>query len=398
MMNMKALRIGIIGTCRRGALADNYLTPEDQVTIVAGADISEHQLSRFTARIKEGQGNTPNTYLDYREMIDKEELDGVFVTSPDFCHEEHATYALSRGTGVYLEKPIAISIDGADRILRTAYENKAKLVLGHNMRYMSFVLRMKELIDNGAIGEVKAIWCRHFISYGGDAYFRDWHADRRYANSLLLQKGAHDIDVIHWLARSYTRRVCGFGTLCLYDKLPRREQEPETPVDASFNTAHWPPLEQKDFNPVIDVEDVSMITMQLANGIQASYQQCHFTPDSCRNYTIIGTKGRIENYGDHHEDTTIELWDDRKVDSFRLRGDATFRTPPAKGGHGGSDPAIVRSFLSALRGEGTPNSTPQAARYSVAVGCLGADSIRAGGTPFEVPTLPAELENYVYHK
>ncbi len=393
---MKKLRIGSIGTCGRGILAYHYIKPEDNVEIVAGADISAEKLQEFAGKVKEQHGNTPNTYLDYKEMIDKEELDGVFVTSPDFCHEEQAIFALNHQVGVYLEKPIAISIEGADRILQAAYDNKAKLMLGHNMRYMSFVLKMKELIDSGAIGEVKAIWCRHFISYGGDAYFRDWHADRRTANSLLLQKGAHDIDVIHWLAGGYTKRVCGFGTLAVYDKLPRRKAD--EPYDSSFNVAHWPPLEQSGFNPVIDVEDISMITMQLDNGIQASYQQCHFTPDSCRNYTIIGTKGRIENYGDHHEGTTIELWDDRKIDGFRLRGDATFRTPPGRGGHGGSDPAIVHSFFDALRGKGTPNSTPQAARYSVATGCLGADSIRSGGMPFEVPALPEELENYQFHK
>ncbi len=394
---MSELRIGIIGTCRRGELGDRYVTPEDNVRIVAGADISDHQLDRFKARLQENQGYTPNVYLDYKEMIANEKLDGVFVTSPDYCHVEQATFALENGIGVYLEKPIAISLEGADRILKAAYDHKAKLVLGHNMRYMSFVLKMKQLIDSGAIGEVKAIWCRHFISYGGDAYFRDWHADRRYSNSLLLQKGAHDIDVIHWLAGSYTRRVNGFGSLSVYGKLPRREQEPNTPVDVSFNTAHWPPLEQKELNPVVDVEDISMINMQLENGVQASYMQCHFTPDSCRNYTVIGTKGRIENYGDHHENTTIELWDDRKTDSFRLHGDATFRTPPSKGGHGGADPAIVKSFFQVLRGKGTPNSTPQAARYSVATGCLGAESIRSGGMPLEIPTLPAELETHAFH-
>lgn len=395
---MKPLKIGVIGVCGRGVIADTYLTKEDNVTIVAGADISTSQLDKFIKRVKEGQGNTPNGYLDYREMVEKEDLDGVFITSPDFCHEEQATFVLEHGIGVYLEKPIAISISGADRILRAAYENKAKLVLGHNMRYMSFVLKMKELIDNGAIGEVKAIWCRHFISYGGDAYFRDWHAEQKYAHSLLLQKGAHDIDVIHWLAGSFTKRVCGFGSLSIYDKLPRHDKKTKEEIDVSFTPSHWPPLEQTGFNPIIDVEDISMINMQLANGIQASYQQCHFTPDSCRNYTVIGTKGRIENYGDHHEDTTIELWDDRKIDSFRLHGDATFRTPPSAGGHGGSDPVIVRSFFSALRGEGTPNSTPQAARYSIAAGCLGADSIRSGGMPLEVPALPEELENYDFHK
>lgn len=107
---MKKLRIGSIGTCRRGALADNYLTPEDNVEIVAGADISTHQLDRFKARIEERLQTTPNCYLDYREMIEKENLDGVFVTSPDFCHEEQAVFALKNRVGVYLEKPIAITL------------------------------------------------------------------------------------------------------------------------------------------------------------------------------------------------------------------------------------------------------------------------------------------------
>jgi predicted dehydrogenase len=188
---MNTLRIASIGTCGRGALADRYLTPEDHVEIVAGADISTGQLDRFRIRVKEHLGTAPATYLDYREMLDKERLDGVFVTSPDDCHEEQAVCALEHGLAVYLEKPMAITIEGADRVLRAARDNRAGLMLGHNMRYMSFVLKMKEIIDSGAIGAVKAIWCRHFISYGGDAYFRDWHAERKRANSLLLQKGAH---------------------------------------------------------------------------------------------------------------------------------------------------------------------------------------------------------------
>ena len=57
---MKKLRIGIIGTCRRGSLGDRYLTTEDKVEIVAGADISTHQLDRFKSRIQEKLKNTPN--------------------------------------------------------------------------------------------------------------------------------------------------------------------------------------------------------------------------------------------------------------------------------------------------------------------------------------------------
>ena len=92
-------------------------------------------------------------------------------------------------------------------MLQAAYESGARLYVGHNMRHMPVVQTMRQLIQDGAIGDVKAIWCRHFVGHGGDFYFKDWHADRRRTTSLLLQKGAHDIDVMHWLADGYTTRV-----------------------------------------------------------------------------------------------------------------------------------------------------------------------------------------------
>ena len=157
---MKNLNIGVIGVGGRGALADHAHKPEEGVKIVAGADISDKFLSKF----KEKYG--PDTFVtkDYRRLLAKSEIEAVFVTSPDFMHEEHASAALEAGKAVYLEKPMAITVEGCDRILQTAFRKKAKLYLGHNMRHMTFVLKMKELIDKGAIGEVKSVWCRHFVS------------------------------------------------------------------------------------------------------------------------------------------------------------------------------------------------------------------------------------------
>ncbi len=392
---MNKLRLGIIGTCNRGTLADYSHDPDDGVEIVAGMDINQEQLKQFSKRYEEKFQHKVNGYLDYKEMLEAENLDGVFITSPDFCHEEQAVYCLERKIPVYLEKPMAITTEGCDRIMRTAYANKTKLMLGHNMRYMVFTNKMKDIIDSGMIGEVKAIWCRHFISYGGDAYFRDWHAERNKSTSLLLQKGAHDIDIIHWLAGSYSRRVVGMGNLTVYDKLPRRTNPAEEKPNVSFNENHWPPQEQSGFHPVIDVEDHNMIMMELANGVQACYMQCHYTPDSCRNYTVIGTKGRIENYGDYSDQCTVELWNER-VDSFRLHGDATFQTMPKRGSHGGADPKIIQGFVDHLRNIKAPVTSPQAARYSVAAGCAGAQSIRNGGMPVCIDPLPRELEEYCF--
>lgn len=392
---MRAWRIGIIGASGRGALADSGHRPNENTLVVAGADPFEECLDAFRERYRKNFDHPVKGYADYREMLEQERLDAVFVTSPDFCHEEQACEALRRGVAVYLEKPMAITTEGCDRVLRTAREHNTKLMLGHNMRYMAFTNQMKRLIDRGDIGTVKAVWVRHFVSYGGDAYFRDWHAERAKSTSLLLQKGAHDIDIIHWLAGSYTRRVTGFGNLSVYDRLPRRPAGETGRVNVSWSLDQWPPEEQKDFNPVIDVEDHNMILMELANGVQASYLQCHYTPDACRNYTIIGTRGRIENIADYGDECSIELWD-RRTDRLRMRGDASYRGEPARGSHGGADEKIVQGFLDYVREGSRPLTSPQAARYSVACGCAGAESIRAGGRPVDIATLPADLEDYAY--
>jgi len=385
---MYDLKIGVIGSGGRGGLARYAHHPGAGSRVVACCDLNEAVLERNKA----WYGDDIFTTTDYRELL-AQDLDAVFVTTPDYLHEEHAVAALQAGKAVYLEKPMAITIAGCDRILQTARDHNAKLYLGHNMRHFAVILKMKELIDQGAIGQVKVAWCRHFIAYGGDAYFKDWHADRRTATGLLLQKGAHDIDVLHWLCGGYTQTVTAMGGLTLYGQITDRHSPTER-GDASFVEENWPPLSQKGLNPVIDVEDVSMMLMKLDNGVLASYQQCHYTPDAWRNYTFIGTEGRIENFGDGiSEDACVRLWNTRR-DRYSAQGDAVFYLEHKSGGHGGGDPSIVAEFLRYVREGGAIKTSPVAARYSVAAGYMATESLRNGGIPMTVPPLSDDLRAY----
>lgn len=386
MATLEDLNIGVIGAGGRGGLARNAHDPDNGVSLVAGADVNEAALTAFTERY----GSDALVTTDYRDLLAEDEIGAVFVTSPDFLHEEHAVAALEAGKHVYLEKPMAITIEGCDRIMRAAKSHGRRLYLGHNMRHMTFIRKMKDLIDEGAIGEVKAGWCRHFVCYGCDAYFKDWHAERSKATSLLLQKGAHDIDVLHWLCGGFTQRVNALGGLTLYDQIEDRH-DPADRGDASWHTENWPPLSQKGLNPIIDVEDISMMLMQLDNGVFCSYQQCHYTPDGWRNYTIIGTEGRLENFG-NGPGGFIRLWNTRS--HFKPEGDVEIPIPETTGGHGGADPKIVAEFIRYVREGGKVTTSPVAARHSVAAGCLAAKSLRAGGAPQEVPPVPTELADY----
>lgn len=381
-----ALRVGIVGFGQRASLAHAIADSGVPARVVAVADTTESGRSRGAAAFPEA-----SVYASHAELASETAVDAVILTTPDWTHADITVDLLKAGIAVYLEKPIATTIEDADRVLAAAFETGTKLYVGHNMRHMPVVTAMREVIQSGAIGEVRAVWCRHFVGNGGDYYFKDWHAERSKVNSLLLQKGAHDIDVIHWLAGAYTERVSAMGDLAVYGRVRDRADNSAKVMPEWFSLDNWPPLAQTGLNPVIDVEDISMMTMRLDNGVLASYQQCHFTPDYWRNYTIIGTAGRIENFGDS-EGAVVRVWNRRT--EYNPDGDIQIRVPAGIGGHGGADVLTIDEFLRFVR-DGVPTATsPLAARNSVAAGIAAAESLRDGATPRTIEPVAADIRAY----
>ena len=136
-----------------------------------------------------------------------------------------------------------------------------------------------------------------------------------------------------------------------------------------------------------------MLNIELDNGVLATYQQCHFTPDYWRNYTFIGSEGRIENFGDTEAGTVIKLWN-KRVTGYNGDADHVFPVVTETGGHGGADARIVGEFLEFAKGQKASSTSPVAARYSVAVGCAATESLRNGGRPVQIEELGQELAVY----
>jgi predicted dehydrogenase len=376
---MDKLRIGVIGVCGRGGLANQW-HENKRAEVVGGADVYEDALADFKTRM----GDDVFVTTDYRRLLERSDVDAIAVTAPDFMHEELACAALDAGKHVFCEKPLAISTAGCDRILRAWKASGKHLMVGFNMRYMNIFRVMKEIIDSGAIGEVKAAWCRHFVGHGCNFYYQDWHATIEGSNSLLLQKGSHDLDMIHWLTGQYTKRVAAFGGLDFFGGDKANDltcdtcDETVTCWERSDNRRN-----QCAFREEVQVEDNNVMVMELDGGIKASYLQCHFTPDYHRNYTIIGTEGRIEN-----SEPEGKVWVKmRRAHTWKELADRTYDIRPAMGGHGGADPVITEDFLDMVLLGKEPLATPIAGRMSVAAGCAGADSMRSGGQVQEVPEI-----------
>ena len=362
----------MIGVGGRSTIMEYWHKPEGQSVITGAADISKASLERFKQRINKDAYVT----TDYRELLKREDVDAIAILSPDYLHEEHAIAALQAGKHVFCEKPLAITTEGCDRILDAWKKSGKHLMIGFNMRYMPMYQTMKEIIDSGIIGEIKAVWVRHFVGLGGEYYYHDWHGKASNTTSLLLQKGSHDLDVIHWLTGRYTKKVSAFGSLDYYGgDRPNDLHCPKCEIKDTCPDVSLGRLTQCAFREEIDVEDNSMLIMELEGGIKASYMQNHFTPDYSRNYTLIGTKGRIENDDIHHK-IFVKT---RKSGSWQEMSDITYDVKQIEGTHGGADPRICKDFVDLALYDKQPSTTPFAGRMSVAVGCAATKSIRSGG-------------------
>lgn len=389
-VDTQELSIGVVGFGMRAGLwryahRPDHETLPSRVTIIC--DVGERGRADARKALPEAE------VTDDLDRLLGSGIDAVLVTTPDDQHFPVAMKALQAGVAVFCEKPLATTIEHCDTLLQTAMQTGTRLYVGHNMRHMPVVRQMREIIASGRIGDVKAVWCRHFVGHGGDFYFKDWHADRSRSTGLLLQKGAHDLDVIHWLAGGYSATVAAMGDLMVYGKITDRTDHSQDRMPEWYSLDNWPPESLKGLNETVDVEDVSMMHMRLDNGVLASYEQCHFTPDYWRNYTVIGTRGRIENLGDGPGDK-IAIWDHRH-DGYSEPDETVIIGSGAEGGsHGGADPRLIEEFLRFAADGGRTDTSPVAARHAVAAGCVATESLRSDGSARQVPPLPGDLVSY----
>ncbi len=393
---MNKVRIGIIGAAGRGTMATHWHDPSGRSVVVGAADVSDGALDWFRKNVNDKGFVTK----DHRELLDRKDIDAIAVMSPDFTHEQYVCDAFEAGKHVFSEKPMAITTEGCDRMLRAWITSGKQFMIGFNMRYMNIFRVMKDAIDSGTIGELKAVWVRHFVGPGGCWYYHDWHGTSRNSTGLLLQKASHDLDMIHWLTGRYTTRVSACGGLDYYGGDKPNDlhcavcAEKETCVEYQhIDSASDNKMDLCVFRKEVDVEDNSIVMMELDGGIRASYMQCHFTPDYCRNYTFIGTEGRLENLDDGSK-VIVRLRDRSK--RWKNLADNDLSVKPASGGHGGADPQICKDFIDMILDGKRPLSTPLAGRMSVATGCAATWSLRNNWQPVAVPPVPDDIRDKVF--
>ena len=160
------INVGWIGAGTRGyhCLDQTYKGNQDKIVVTAICDTFTGNLARGKDRVQTMGGNTPSTHNDYREILADREVDAVFIMTPEHLHHSMMLAALKAGKHVYVEKPLAHTIEEGAELVKAAHKAGKIVQVGTQNRSSALYKRAKELVEQGMIGDchyVRAFWYRN---------------------------------------------------------------------------------------------------------------------------------------------------------------------------------------------------------------------------------------------
>ena len=365
-------------------------------------------------------------YDDFDKMMKDLNPDAVYVCSVDVTHAQYIVKSLELGKEVYSEKPLCTTYEQVQDIREAFKSNSNSLAfVTHNMRYTADLIKMKEVISSGEIGEVLYIQFIEYLDrFHGADYFRRWHGKFKNSGGLPIHKASHHFDLINWFADSKPISLSAHGRSAFYGKngkfRGKRCSDCEHTEECKFYAdvfenktlkTLYQDVESVDgylrdgcvFDEEIDIEDTINATFSYENGIEACYSLIAYGSYEGMNIIVEGTKGRLEyaakygtswavggsqkdaglgNDGDDDSDkVTLTL-----MNQYSKNIDIT--QPEEKGGHSGADPKL-REMLYGLKDLEDPlgcKADLEECIQAVLVGLATNKSMRNGSSPVNVQT------------
>jgi len=193
------VNVGIIGLGNMGRLhMMNCLHMED-VKVIAAADSSERELRKAKSL------GIENLYKDYLELIDNNpELDAAVISLPNFLHFDGAKSALESGFNVFVEKPMATTVEECKEIVELVKKSDKKFMVGHSLRFLEAVERLKDSLDKGHIGKLEIVTMESIqngpLSHGliPRPVSDWWFNPKKSGGGALIDLGYHLIDLFHF--------------------------------------------------------------------------------------------------------------------------------------------------------------------------------------------------------
>jgi len=378
---IQAIMIGA-GARGIGAYGGYALMHPDQIRFVAVADPDPVRRGYFATQHKipaDRQFSTDKEILALPKLAD-----ACFLCTQDALHFEAAMQAIAQGYHLFLEKPMAISPREVSMIARQAKAFHSRVMIGHVLRYTSFFRAIRELLDQGAIGDLVTIQHNENVSFWHQAhsYVRGNWRNLAVASPMILAKSCHDLDLLIWFADSTPKYVSSFGSLSHFksanapegaparcmDGCPKQDTCPYFAPKVYTSAPDWmrlavandmsdaSMLEHLKSGPYgrcvyrcdNDVVDHQVVGLEFENGVTAAFTMTAFTHENTRTIKLMGSKGEIRGHMDKQE-LELHIFGNESVRQIR--------TDEGASGHGGGDDGIMAAFVAELNQPGIPDHT-----------------------------------------
>lgn len=212
---MKTIGIGVIGW---GFMGKTHTQALQSIPIYyPGADFKIKLRCICTRRIEMARQAAEmlgfESYTDdYRELLQRDDIDVVSICTPNDQHEAMALAALKAGKHIYMDKPLAVNGESANRIAQAAKEAGVLTQMVFNNRFSPSALRAKQLVDEGKIGDILTFNARYLHSGSIDPN-RPIGWKQQMQGGVLLDLGSHALDLLMWLTGYPKKVLCKMFTL-----------------------------------------------------------------------------------------------------------------------------------------------------------------------------------------
>ncbi|MGM0673370.1 MAG: Gfo/Idh/MocA family protein [Spirochaetota bacterium] len=417
------IRVAIIGAGERGVYVLGAraveLLDETGILIRVLCDTNRSRAEEgktfLEKRYRElGRDVTIDTDTDFSRVVGRTDVDSVFVTTYTAEHRDPTVAALAAGKQVYLDKPMATTLEDAESMIAAESRARRPLIMGFTRRYEHTWRAAVELLRSGEIGELQTILLRSVIPYA--RYLQRWHRRSELSGGALNDKVSHYFDALNWIADSRASILSAIGGRsnvfapdpnaprrcrecdrdCPFRALPsdsvkeigivyRLDPDYKKQEDGIFSRPTWTEAEQPDaridncvYSPDSEIVDHAVISVGYENGVKASLFWNIFGPSAEDEETLelVGSSGRLRLTRDTGQ---IELVTDygakqRTVDA---------RGPHFESSHFGADVELLHELRRHFDGE-KPIAGTRDGFESLRMVLASQQAIEEGGRLFEL--------------
>jgi myo-inositol 2-dehydrogenase/D-chiro-inositol 1-dehydrogenase len=228
-----AVRVGLLGCGERGTEDASSLVDTGGARVVALADLFQDQLDAARAHFDQVQQAKGYARLDasqlflgpnaYQQIASSKDVDAIVIATPPYFHPQHLQAVVTAGKHVYLEKPVAVDVPGALKVVEIGKRAQGKLSLdvGFQIRDCPPFVEMVKRIHNGALGAIVCGEAHYLTGYLDrpsrpnaspvELRIRNWVYDRALSGDIIVEQNIHVIDICNWVLQAHPLKVSASG-------------------------------------------------------------------------------------------------------------------------------------------------------------------------------------------